>query len=171
MVTILDDGAVYVGEMSSGQRNGNGTLYLLNDIALGYKVSGNWQNGKLNGYAKITNNNYTEHGVFVDNVKTGFFIREYPDGRQCSLQYENGINVYSHTYCRDAFRKDKTFGYLRLSESQYYLGDLYNGKPFGYGMLYTTNFEKLIVEKTFCEIYGNKIANVFSQNDPQDFLE
>ena len=157
MIKVYKDNSVYVGEMVSEQRSGNGTLYILDDFFAGYKISGDWQDDKLNGWSKTTTKTYTEAGKFDDGVQTGSFFRIYNDGRHSAISYSKGKNVSEdvYAYCR---KRKEEFGCVKLSEDEYYLGDIYNNEPFGYGMIYKIDDKKNITGQIFCEIYGSNIS-------------
>ena len=159
MIKVFDDGSVYIGEMLSNQRNGQGSLYMLDDFALGCKIEGIWQDDKLNGYAKILDNSCEEEGEFVNGVKTGDFLRHYYNGEHSVISYKNGVIVSTNVYLKGRPNRNKTFGCIKLNNDKYYLGDLFNGKPFGFGMIYMLNEQMQIAHKVFCEIYGKKVVN------------
>ena len=157
MIKVYKDNSIYVGEMNSQQRDGIGTLYLLDDFFAGYKVSSDWQDDKLNGYATISTKTYTESGLFVNGIQTGCFSRIYNNGKCSSIRYNNGINESEEVFAHND-NTNRMFGCIQLSESQYYVGDIYNGNPFGYGMFYDIDVENNIVSKTFGKIYGRSLV-------------
>lgn len=164
MIKVYEDNSIYVGEMVSNQRCGKGTLYFLEDIFCGCKVSGNWQNDKLHGWVEITTKQYAEKGVFDNGVKTGSFHRYYKDGRCSDVKYDNGKNILEVIYSRGNKKPYNNFGNINLTEDTYYLGDIFDGLPFGYGMIYNLDAEKKIIKRTFCEIYGHQIVQCIEIN-------
>lgn len=165
MINVYEDNSVYVGEMISGQKNGRGALYILDDFFEGYKVDGNWQNDKLNGWATITTKTYTEAGNFHNGVKIGHFLRTYNDGRHSDISYNKGKNISEEVFAHYGKRKDILFGFKKLSDSEYYVGDTFDGLPFGYGMIYNVDTNKnKITAKTFGEIYGHRLVQQIEIN-------
>ena len=156
MINVYDDGSVYIGEVSSSKRNGLGTHYLLDDYFVGYKVSGRFKDDKLNGMCKITTSTYIEEGMFVDGIKNGYFYKRYYDGRSALLNYVNGVKVFEDVYTYNNNNRESYFGYAKLSNNEYYLGDLDEGRPYGFGMVYLTEGNK-IVKKLFSEVDNNGI--------------
>ncbi|MBE7075282.1 MAG: hypothetical protein E7376_04820 [Clostridiales bacterium] len=158
MLKVYDNGSVYVGEMTSGKRMGKGTLYILDDFFAGYKVSGNWQNDKLHGWVEITTKTYNEKGIFNNGVKTGSFLRYYKDGRCSAVNYNDGVNISEETYSNGHKKPHNDFGCIKLSEDEYYVGDIWDGLPCGYGMIYNLDNKKKITGKMFCKIYGHSLV-------------
>lgn len=158
MLQVNDNGSVYVGEMAFGQRNGKGTMYILDDFLAGYKVRGHWQNNKLHGWAEITTKTYTEKGNFNNGIQTGSFLRYYNDGRCSAVDYINGVNISEETYSNSNKKLNHDFGCIKLSEDKYYLGDICDNLPFGYGVIYNLDDKKKITCTTFCETYGHSLV-------------
>ncbi len=158
MIKVYDDNSVYVGEMISGERTGWGNLYILDDFFAGYKIVGHWFNDKLNGRAQIIGRTYTEEGCFSNGEPDGTFLRNYKDGRLSVVSYKDGKNVSEDVYSRDGRLQMETFGFVKLSEGEYYLGDVCSGYASGYGMIYNVDKNQNITGKTFGEIYGNSLV-------------
>ncbi len=158
MIKVYEDNSVYVGEMVSGQRFGWGNLYILDDFFSGYKIAGHWFNDKLNGWAQIIGKTYTEEGWFNKGVPNGVFFRNYNDGRCSHVIYQNGKNVSEEVYSRNGKLQNQTFGFVKLSDGEYYLGDVFCGFASGYGMVYDVDENKNITGKTFGEIYGHSLV-------------
>ena len=158
MVQVYDNGSIYVGEMNAGQRNGKGAVYVLDDFFAGYKLSGNWQNDKLHGWGQLDTRTYVEVGAFDNGVKTGTFFRYYSDGTRSAVDYDNGKQVSEEKYSKRKKNLQTDFACIQLSESEYFLGDVWNSIPFGYGMVYNVDNQNNIVGKLFCQIYGQNIT-------------
>ena len=157
LINVYDDNSVYVGEMVSGKREGWGSLYILDDYFAGYKIVGHWFEDKLNGRAQIVGKTYTEEGWFSNGVPSGLFFRNYNDGRRSYVNYQNGKNVSEERYSRDGNIQQAEFGFVKLSESEYYLGDTLTGFACGYGMIYSVDTQKKITGEKFVKISVNRI--------------
>ena len=86
------DGAKYVGEWQSDEKNGQGTYTYVD----GSKDVGEWQNGKLNGYAiqYFANGTIDKQGIFKDDE---FVYAEDPTPNNLNkdIQDEEVINASS----------------------------------------------------------------------------
>ena len=171
MLKAYDDGAIYVGEMKDGKRNGKGTLYVLTDFFAGYKISGTWENDKLNGWGIITNKDYCEKVMYENGVKNGVGFRKHNEtknafglwqqGRIEKILYKEGklISKKEYTKSKSGGISEKTFGVIKLNKNHYYLGDICEGRPFCFGMLFKTDNNNQFEKMLFCEIYDGKIIN------------
>lgn len=164
-----------MGDMVSGQMNGEGTLYLLDDFFAGYKVDGCWQDGVISGVGRITTKTYTEVGNYIYGKKMGTFIRNYIDGSCSIVKYNDDVNLSEEFYVKHKNKQSATFGSVKLSKSLYYLGDIFNGIPLGYGMVYNVDNENKFVGKTFGEICDRKFLPMVdfgnSKKCNEDFLK
>lgn len=158
MLKIYDDGSIYIGEMKLGQRNGKGSLYFLGDFFEGYKISGNWENDKLEGWAQVNTKAYMEEGCFESGIKQGAFFRYYTNGRYSAVTYRDGENLSEEIYSTDGRIQSNDFGCIKISDYAYYVGDICNNRPLGFGMIYNVNKRKQITSKSFCEIYGQNLV-------------
>ena len=163
-IKIFDDNSVYIGEMRNGKRNGKGTQYFLNDYFSGYKISGNWLTDKLDGYCYTTTRSYLEQGRYDKGVKNGMFYRDYKDGRHSEVTYKNNVNINEEVVSHDSTRFNQNFGCVKLPQSKFYLGDMLDGYPFGFGIIITVDENNRIIDKQFCEIYELEVVRSISLN-------
>ncbi len=160
MIKVYDDGSVYIGEMKDGLRCGQGTYYMLSDFFAGSKISGNWQNDKLNGWAKISTLSSCLEGPYKDGVKNGLFFRDDKDGMRCAVKYIGGVYVSDEIYSRSRKHNNQydCLGYVDLGENSHFIGEVYDNQPYGYGVIYVTNENQQITNKYFCKMYGKHLA-------------
>ena len=157
MINILDDGSVFVGSIVNGQKQGKGVYYLLTDMFAGYKIEGEWKDDKLNGSATIFTTTYKQTGNFINDTKTGNFVRTYYDGKYSIITYKDGKCVGDENSFRTYKNcDDKCLKRIKLSvdgnKSVFFMGDVWDNRPFGYGMIYFINgneFER----KVFCSMF------------------
>ena len=158
MIKVYDDGSVYVCEMKDNERCGKGTYYILGDFFAGSKVSGNWQNDKLDGWAQVSTVSSCLRGVYKNGVKNGLFLRDHKDGRRYAITYINGEYDSDEMYSSGRNNHSNYLGCVKLAETTYFIGDVYADEPFGYGVIYVANENKKIINKYFCEMYGKRLV-------------
>lgn len=117
MIKVYEDGSVYVGELKDGKRHGKGELYLLTDLNSGHKFAGTWEDDQLNGWAYEYRDGRVDHAFWEKGKKLGMSATSQRDDIGADFEEKFGKRVY---------KKRKAI----------YLGDLYNGEPCGFGMMF-----------------------------------
>lgn len=114
----LDDGSVYVGQVTDGVPNGYGTL----TDAIGSEWKGNFVDGKLQGYGTYYGYDLVEYeGMFKDGLFDGLGHRIDSNGNDWKGAFVAG--------------KAEGFGRIEWSTGCYYEGGWHNGNMHGIGWM------------------------------------
>ncbi|MBQ8615160.1 MAG: hypothetical protein IJ415_01165 [Clostridia bacterium] len=159
MIKVYDDGSIYIGEMANGKRHGKGELYCLDNMFSGYKLVGTWQDDQLQGWAFEYSHGKIEQGYWDKGKKSGSFLREKSDGTASAIHYEYGKLVeLLDVYSQDIDFQEK-FGIKKYKDA-IYLGDLLDGQPYGYGMLYFIKKQQIVSKQFGSYVIGHLIDAV-----------
>jgi hypothetical protein len=131
------DGTIYIGELTNGVINDNGTLKFPN---------GNTYEGEIkiitpNGMGEIKKIIPNGMGVLTDPSGEFLYIGTFIDGKQKgkeSLEYLEGAKYYGKYYGEVLNGKPHGYGELKYYDFHKYIGCFKNGKKDGWGEMRTT---------------------------------
>ncbi len=147
----LEDGSVYYGEFKNNTFNGFGTLYYANSDNM-YK--GNFKNNAREGKGELLYGNGDKyignfeldepHGKGVYIYKNGcYYDGEFVLGMACG--YGKVFDQLNNITFEGEFAKNKKcgFGISYKNSIPSYIGNWFNDKPHGVGLVFDTNYKLL----------------------------
>lgn len=139
MVKVYNDNEIFYGDVKDNKKVGRGELYLFNKEGLVHKIVGTWKDDKLYGWA---------YDFYEDKVDLSF----YENGEKVSIIFRNENN-------KDLNGK---FGKICFKNKKcYYIGDVLNGLPCGFGVMFYLDDKSEIVDYKFGSyLNGNLIRNI-----------
>ena len=132
----------YQGEGLNGEANGIGSSYYLNGKV---KYAGHWKDDKYFGNGVLYNNDGTRscEGVFRNNQMDGYGVNyDYSGNPICRGRWREGYldQLYMEpTLC------SKNNDILEISKCYFYLGEIKNNEPNGFGY----EFNRYLSKKTY----------------------
>jgi len=144
MIKVYNDNEIFYGDIQEDKKTGRGELYLFNEEGLVHKIVGTWKDDKLYGWA---------YDFYEDRVDMSL----YENGEKLSIIFRDEKNE----------ELNAKFGKVCFKNKQcYYIGDLHDGLPCGFGVMFYLDDKGEILDYKFGSyLNGNLIRHISEDID------